>query len=345
MPTLNQVSSNTSTRPGSAGTIHLLLVGETKLGKSHYVAQTVKAGYECLYVDADNGYQTLMKELNESERERVHYFNPDNFAGFVDDLLTRPVFRYNVTKKASFESGLASPDDIMVEIQAAKIPRNVILSLDSWTTLAYSEMKNAAAKIKQDITSIDKYSREIYQPSGYHLTQYAQVLQFAPFHVIVQAHPGVYERKEKPAGIVSEVKEKDMIIIETVTIPLSSSMPHSFTMGKHFNEIGYLSVDRGGARKLDFKTMKGRVGGGYKQGIGDPMGEYSFVNLYGKPPTDCAPLESWMKQMTAAEFKASMASSSSSNAAILKTSQPSPTTPVAPAQAGGLKLGGIKLKL
>lgn len=348
MATLDEVSANY--KGGVAGATHLLLIGHTKSGKSHYVARAAQAGYEVLYIDNDNGFPTLMEVLKNdpAAKKRVHYFNPANQAEFVESVLTRAIVRYNEDTRGDFVStGLAvKPETKMVEIIPSLIPRNVIVSIDSWSSLAYSVMKNVAASREKpvDLMDIDKYGREIYGPSNYKLTQLATVLQFAPFHVIVQAHIAYYERKEKPVGkTVTDTKEGEMIIKETLELPQSSSNPHALTLGKHFNQIGYLVIDRWDKRQLDFSVKQNRIGGGTPGKSGNPEEEYSFVNLFGKPATVPTEERAWIRYMTAQQF----IDSRKPAAPVLKTSLSSElmATQVQAAAltlSQRLKLGGSK---
>ncbi len=289
---------------------HCLIIGPTKTGKSDWVAQAAIDGYEVIYFDEDNGLITLLDATKNhiEARSRIHYFNPVNLANALEEFLTMPIFRYNVRTRSvpSFSDKL---DDRIIEIYPSRLPRNLIFSLDSWSSFCYSAAKNRALELKVSLTDIDKYSREIYGAIGFFATQMATILQHAPFHVIVQAHGGYYERKEKPEGKAKDITEKDMLIRETTEIPMSTSAPHGFNLGKHFNQIGWTYVDRFDNRVLDFKAINGRIGGGTPGAIGDPRGAYRFATLFGKPG-EYPPIENWKQVMTSEEMKARAQASS-----------------------------------
>lgn len=302
MATLQDIAEQYKNQAASA--IHLLLVANTKLGKTDYVAQAAKDGYTILYVDRDNGITTLLDALKDdpAAQARIHYFNPVDMVSFIEGLLTSPVVRYNNRTRA--EPNFSTKDDErIVEIRPSRIPMGVIFALDSWTSYVGAIMSQQAAKANIDLTDVEKFDRKVYGPSGFYATQMAQAIQAARFHVIVQAHPDVYERKEKPTDrTASTIEEKDMIIRETTEIPISTSKPHGFTIGKHFNQIGWLVVDRANRRLLDFRVIEGRIGGGTPNGIDDPRGKYRFANLFGKPPV-YPPLETWLEEMEYGESK------------------------------------------
>lgn len=324
MPTVDEVLVE-EYQNALAGSTHLLLIGNSKTGKSDYPVQAAIDGFTVVYIDKDNGLATIAAatQTHPEARKRIHYFNPVNMAVFLEAFLTNPIIRYNVRTK-DVPNFADKPDDRIVEIYPAKIPKGVILMIDSWTSVTLSIMQNQAEKNNISLFDIDKYSREIYGGSGFKATQLAEGLQKLPFHVVLAGHPGAYERKEKPDNkTVGMVTEKDMVIRETTDVVISTSLPHGATMGKFFNQIGWLEVNRMNARVLDFRVQNGRMVGGTPNGVGDPRKEYRFSTLFGPVPT--YPDEStWMRTMTSEEMKAKAQASSG-----LKLGGPKPATPVA----------------
>jgi len=329
-----------------SGSTHLLLAGDTKLGKTDYVAQAAKDGYEVLYFDKDNGLATLATELrgNDAAMARVTYFNPDNFAEFIEQFLTAPVIRYNLRTRAApaFSDNL---DDRILIIYPARIPRGVIMAIDSWTALVLSIMENKAKKENVSLVDIDKYSREIYGGSGFLATQIAGILQKMPFHVVVLAHPGLFERKEKPQNKTTrDITEKDMIVRETTKVVLSTSLPHGATLGKFFNQIGWLEVDRADRRFLDFTTQQGRMGGGTPNAKGDPRAEFRFSKLFGPVPT-YPDRSTWMKEVSYEEMKAEAQSSSTLKFGAKSTAQVAAPAAAAAAAAKPNFLNKLKVTI
>lgn len=296
----------------AASATHALIIGQTKFGKSDWVAQAVLDGWEVVYIDHDNGLSTLLDIIVEPEaRRRVHYFQPANMFDFMSDFIKGGVIRYDSIKRATCNSSNVTPGAMVSEIYPARIPRNrVLCSLDSWTSLTMSMIQAKADALSIDLMDADKYGREIYGGTGFRAIQMAEAIQASPFHWIVQGHPAVYESKERPPNRTAEgITEKDMIIKETWQIPTSTSGPNGYAIGKFFNQIGWLAVDASGNRKLDFKTVKNRIGGGTPGGIDDPRKAYRFSTLFGKPDTNPVNPDSkpWIIEMTADEFKAAAA--------------------------------------
>lgn len=306
MPTLGQELE--AFKENILGAIHLLLIGESKTGKTDYVAQAVNDGYTCLYVDADNGFATIAGAVNPEARDRLFYFAPNNPVEFVTNLLTMPLFRYNISLRETFNAVNAKPDHRIAEFYGARMPGNLILALDSWTSFMFSIVDAKAKKMGVDLSDVDKVSREIYGSTGLAGTALAKKIQRVPFHTIVQGHPVVFERKEKPPGIVRDVKENDMIIKDTKQVPMSTSIPHGASIPKFFNQVGWLTIERESSqtsvRRIDFSPRYDRVGSGTPTGgLLDPRGKGRFSTLFGKPPALAEGLRPWLVESSHAEWK------------------------------------------
>jgi hypothetical protein len=286
---------------------HMLLIGQTKTGKSDYIAQAALDGYTVIYIDKDNGRATLQPRVEGTEAaKRIHYFAPEHMFEFLDMFFNGLVVRYNENTRALLNTSAYADTDKIAEIYPAKIPPAVLMSIDSWTSLAFDLIRMKAEDMGIDLLQAEKYGREIYGSTGFKLTQLAGVIQHAPFNIVVQAHGGIYERKEKPPGRAGAIEEKDMLIRETLAVPLSSSLPHGLTLGKYFNQIGWTSITRANQFDLDFRPRPDRISGGSVQGNGDPRGAYSFKNLFGKNADLSAPIDPespWITYMTGAEYR------------------------------------------
>lgn len=291
--------------PDEASPTHLLLIGDTKTGKSTYVAQAAIDGYVVLYADSDNGLSALKRLLkdNPAAMARVIYFGTENLYKFMESLLTNQIFRWNLTKDTQFSSAMASPDDKIVEIVPSRIPRTIILGLDSWTSMALDAMDVGATNKKVALESMGAESQGVYGEAGTRLTLAAAIIQRCPFNVIAIGHRGYYERLEKPpsGGVLKEIKQKDMIIKETIQVPMSSSYKHGLAIGKYFTDIGWLEIDRMDKRTIDFTIQHGRVGGGTINQKGG-VNELSWSKCFGPVPPEPVIDESWIRYMTAQEF-------------------------------------------
>lgn len=306
MPSFDQIDSNTM--PGAAGAQHVLALAGSKMGKSDWVVQACFDGYEVLYIDNDNGFETAKLLLSGAPLEvqkRFHYISPISMIGFTENFVKAlGVLRFNERTRDLYNMNSAKPEDRLVELWPLRIRRNVIVSWDSLTSIAFSALLEKSDKMQVDLSDIDKYPREIYGNAGFRVTQVLKVLQLAPFHLIMQAHPVMYEIKEKPSGqTAGSIKEKDMIIVKTLEVPSSTSNVHGETVPKYFNQVGYFSMGAGDKYDLSFETKRGRVSGGTPRSHGDPRTTHRFATLFGKPPAVTDDALPWIRYLTSAEFE------------------------------------------
>lgn len=304
--------------PPSQDPTHLLLIGLTKMGKSTYCAQAVLDGWPMLYIDSDNGLSALRNALagNVEAQRRVYYFGTENPASFIESMLTaKGVFRWNITQDKEFQSFGSKPSDRVAEIRPTLIPSQLILTVDSWSAAALDAMEIGAANKRTELEKMvaDNKAQGVYNDAGWRLTLLLAVLQKVSFHTIIQAHPAYYERLEKPANMkAADIKQGDMIVKDTIEIPLSCSKPHGFTMGKYFTDIGWLELNRMDERIIDFTARYGRISGGVVNRKGS-IENLPFSKTFGLPVEPYDPdNQTWIRYLTAEEFTAEQEAAKSS---------------------------------
>lgn len=286
---------------------HLLGVGMTKSGKSTYVAQAVKDGHTVIYIDSDNGISAIKRLIPKGDpaRERILYFRTDSPWKFVHELLTAGIFRWNLTKDGVFSSATSQPSDKMVQMIPSKIPSKIILCIDSWTSVSFDAMEVGAKARSLTLLTMKDDSQGVYGEAALRANLLCAILQQCKMHVIVLAHPTLYEIYKKPKGRAGDIKQKDMILTDSVEIPASTTRPHGHLMGKYFTDIGWFDLDTMGKRTLDFTPLAGRVSGGTVNKKGT-VEDLSFSKIFASPvPVSID--NSWIKYMTAEEFSAAKA--------------------------------------
>jgi len=281
--------------------IHLLLVGPSKVGKTDYVADAVKDGFTVLYVDNDNGLNTLLKKIgnDEAAKARCHYVSTLNLWEFTVNFFAKTRFQWNETKDSLFSASSAADEDDILEIYPKQIPFGVIIVLDSWTSLCLQLLKDSAEKNNVAFENFNEAGQAAYGDANRRATVVCSNIQAFPGHVIVQAHPEFFERMEKPKGVAKDIKAKDMIIKENIMIPSSVSRPHGYNMAKYFNEVGWMRIGAMGDFKLDFRQMSDRIGGGSAGKDGDPKKDLRFSQLV---PVKSVP-DGWIRTIKAAGLK------------------------------------------
>lgn len=286
---------------------HLLLIGDSKTGKSTYVAQAAIDGWLVLYIDGDNGMTAIRHATrNKPEaRKNIIPIRTNNPYECVNGLLTGAPFRWNMTQDCAFSSGSAKKDDVLIQINGPKIPNGVILAIDSWTTVALDAMELGAEKgsVRLEDISGTQAMQGVYGDANLKLTVLCAILQRCKFHVVVQAHGTTFEKYDKPLGSQESVKQKQMTLREIMDVPSSSSRPHGQLMVKYFNQVGWLVMSRADVVELDFTRKHGRVGGGTPNKKG-PVEDMSFTKLFGPVPERPSIDSSWFEKITTEEFLA-----------------------------------------
>jgi len=263
--------------------VHLLLIAKSKVGKSTYVAQAAKDGMTVLYIDADNGLSAIRNSLagDKAAQARVHYVATEHPVAFLTTLLNaRQQFQWNLDVDRKYNALVDKPDARILCISPGELLHNhdFILAVDSWTSCAADAMNTTADKLQIDLSDADRANQSVYGGAFFKLNQILQIIQHVPFHTCVLAHGTYYERYEKPTGRVKDNKQADMILKETLEVPISSSRPHGAELPKYFNHVAWLELDRVGRVHIDFTRAYDRVGGGPPNRVA-PVGELGFSKL------------------------------------------------------------------
>lgn len=301
MPTLDET-------PDGEDPVRLLIVGDSKSGKSTYAAEAAKAGFNVIYGDSDNGLSALKYALRDDQaaQKRVHYLgikHPTNFwRGFLRSSKNAKHNWIPETGKlwGKLATGVAD-DEVVWQFDITAIPKSWIIVNDGWTSVSNDALGIGSAD--QDAKLLEGVDQSIYGDANVNLTFIANLIQKDPRHWIVQAHATKYEVYDKPMNIAAgQAKQGQSILREIIDTPLSSSRPHGPILATRFNHIGWLSVSGTGETEIDFMRKPNRIGGGPPNKKGSTK-SLSFLSLVGgKLPAHEEPGE-WFKKTTHAEAK------------------------------------------
>jgi hypothetical protein len=307
---MNQLTLSERRSEDITSAVHLLLVAPTKMGKSSYAARAAADGFRLLYIDSDNGITALNWALKDDPEasERVHVVSTKHPAQFWSALFratAKNPLRWNLKLDREYGSTLLNQtdDDPILVLDYNNFPEDLVLVLDSWTSLASDSLGLGASSKNTTVMDMAEanMSQGVYGDAANRVNFISDKLQQIQCHCIVQAHDTFYERYEKPTGKQGSVKQKDMVLIETLQVPISTSRPQGYNLGLRFNHIGWLNVDRAGRTQIDFTRRPDRVGGG-------PPNKIAFVSdlpfsalVEGNVKT--APVDdSWFKVIKAGEL-------------------------------------------
>lgn len=350
MPTADQISDELDP-------IKLLLIGNTKAGKTDYLLRAAEAGFNVILLDGDIAARTLRKmvqegRLSKAAAARIFYFSiPDhiddngNYVSSMCDFFvkftTAGKFLWNDSISRPFVASQYKPDEghEIWEIYPSRIGIDTLLVMDSWTALITSVLHWKADSLNIDLGEIEKLERDMYTGSGHKATQFLQLLKAIRCHLGVICHAREYVKRVPPKGAKGTVQEKDMIVESVQQVPISTSNPHAMTMGKSFTDIGWIDLDAMGRRTIDFRPSDKRVIGGALN-ISGNVDELTFAKLIqhsgGSIPENPSS-DSWLKRYGPGEYElpqAKILGKPATPAAAQQNSslQPKPST---------LKIGGI----
>ena len=292
-------------RPAVDEAVHLLLIADSKAGKSVYAAQAAADGFTVIYIDSDNGASALQYALKDKPdaRKRVFYIPTNRPSTFITNFLRstaqRPMFWIPRLEQLWNKILKLEDDEVVWKFAASEIPKQWVLDIDSWTSTAADALGIGA--FDQEAKLLEGTDQGIYGEASSKLTYICNMIQKVPYHVIIQAHGTKYEVYDKPNGAQGQVKQRDMILRETKEVPVSSSRPHGETMVSRFNHIGWLYVNALGGTDIDFSRRPGRVGGG-PPNKKDKVENLSFLKLVGGVPAT-ATSDTWWVEGTHGSFK------------------------------------------
>lgn len=294
MATLDQVEAHSDP-------IHLLLIADTKVGKSTYAAQAAIDGFTVVYLDADNGISALRNACkgNAEALKRIHYFSTSRPMTFLTNFMRSKegaTFRW-LPKQNKLWGKLVtdvSPEDEIWEFDITKIPAEWLFVTDSWTAVAADALGIGSADQKAAL--LDGTDQGIYGEANANLTYICNLMQKYPGNLIVQAHGTKFEVYDKPPGVMNP-KQKDMILRETIDVPVSSSRAHGQLMANRFNHIGWMNVTNLGETEIDFTRRPNRVGGG-PPNIKKKVQDLPFSKLLPSIPVQPADNGLWYRKHT-----------------------------------------------
>lgn len=346
----------------------LLLIADSKAGKTHWSMQAAELGFNVLYIDGDVGRQTLAK-LSPAAKKRVAYLDVSDqmsdkgayvyrFATMFKEFTTNGIFTWNDSLGEVFDrrtyhaepwtdlEGKERSADSVWQIRPARMDHRDLIIFDSWTSYCQSISAWKADDLGVDLADIEKAERGHYAGIGNKATQSLVMIQKAPCHIIVIAHPDEYQKKRSPTGTVKTINETDMIIEWTKMVPKSTSRPHSLTMAKFFSDVAWIDLTPTGNRKIDFKATNARVIGGHfddSVAVADRTFGDLVKKIGGSIPAGENSIDRWLTRYGPGEFVPAGAKPVILGAAAAKpASTPSESPATAPAEATPVKgLGGL----
>jgi hypothetical protein len=295
--------------------VHLLLIAPSKVGKSTYCAEAARDGFHLIYLDSDNGRSAIHAFAQKNNvthvLDNINYFRLTHPSEFLRNLLnssTKRPFVWMPNRNVPFATGVtrlpdAKPEEEAWVMAANLIPASAVMVVDSWTSVTQEQLGQLRPDQNQPLLNTEN-KQAVYGEAKNESDFICNVLQAAPYHVIVQAHSTRYEIYEKPAGSTN-AKQKEFKLLETIEVPVATSNPSGLAMAKRFNHIGLLSVQPTSEVMIDFRRYPDKVSGG-PPGVKDLTSKLTFKKLVtdakGRMPLPTDDYSKWFIKTTYAEI-------------------------------------------
>lgn len=278
-----------SEMPEEIQLIKLLLIGNSKVGKTHYAVSAARAGFNVLYIDGDVSRPTI-RQFPPDALKRLFYlqFNDvvadsgmyiPKYALLVKRLLSQGVFSWDDTANRLFVEDDSSNGHARVDLNVAKLNSNWVIVFDSWTAISHSIMSAMALNANVDLSEMDKAGQSIYGSANNFATDILSRIRSLQCHTIVIAHPDEYTKyKVKPGNLKDAQRTENREIEYARMIPKSVSRPHGMSLASYFTDVAWLEINVADKRIINFETTKDREGGGRFSGK-YPVDEVGFSEL------------------------------------------------------------------
>lgn len=252
--------------------IKALIIGNSKVGKTHYAMQAAADGFKVLYIDGDVSRPT-MQQFDSTALSRVFYLPFGDaiasggqyiprFVLLLRQFLSTGTFNWNDTKSRMLQPAHDEGDNVW-QLNASTFGSDWVIVIDSWTSISHSIMSAIALNSGIDLADMDKASLGIYGSANNMATDILSRIRTLNSHVIVIAHPDEYVKyKVKPGNVRDAQRTENREIEWSRMVPKSISRPHAMTMPSYFTDVAWLLVSQMEERIIDFRPAADRDSGG-----------------------------------------------------------------------------------
>lgn len=275
--------------PTESQLVKALIIGNSKVGKTHYAMCAARDGFKVLYLDGDVSRPTI-QQFDTNALSRLFYLP---FGDMVSDsgvyvprfslllrkFLSAGKFQWDDTANRSLIADESAVGHTIVEMNASRFNHEWVIVIDSWTSVSHSIMSAVAMNAGVDLADMDKAGQSIYGNANNMATDMLSRIRTLNCHVIVIAHPDEYVKYKVKKGNMRDAQRTENREIEYARmIPKSISRPHAMTVATYFTDVAWLEVSPMGRRQLNFDTSPEKEGGGRFAGT-LPIDEASFSQL------------------------------------------------------------------
>ena len=234
----------------------ILVYGPPKSGKTHLVSQLVKMGYKLLWLDLENGYQTLKTSVPRELMDNVELIRiPDTLANPVAIETVTRVFRSAAPIKICDRHGKAmcvickAGVDKFVEVNIQSLTPEWVVVVDSLSQLSDSAMAHTLGPTKE--LGFAKPSYEEYAKQGLLLSNILSAQQQAPCHRVFISHEEAIEQEDGSEKI----------------IPVGGTRNFSRKIARYFDHVVYCQTRNKAHEAASSTTYNAKIMSGSRSGI------------------------------------------------------------------------------
>jgi len=270
----------------------IMLYGTTKTRKTMWAGTAAMAGFNCLFLDGDDGSHVL-RQLPAEARKRCSILNiSDSASGWeflnaVQIMLEGKDFAlHEASKKLYRKINPKETGSWFICDGFSKLTANDVVIIDSWSALTTSMFHRYAEKDGSDVdlSDVARFERDAYawlQNSTRHIMA---SMHHLPCHIIIIAHEIVHE-KYRGEG-------RDRVLEFSRIQPAASSNNTSRLLGQHFSDIFRFTAKS--ATETTIATGGRELIEGGSRVI--PPGTYKFDNYEVRKDVDKFTFASYAKQ-------------------------------------------------
>lgn len=234
--------------------LRILAYGNAKTKKTWWAGKCAEAGYNVLLIDGDDGWH-ILSQIAPAAQERIQVVN-------MTDERGRPIFAQNLARllkdgklvwdEKEKKSSKLAPNANCIHIDLAKLDKQSVFVVDSWTALARSLLLQYARENMIDLSVAEEGDDKwgYYRWAGALATWMISQITALQCHVIVIAHTDVYEKRSKDGKTIEWSKRQVK----------STSGPHAMQLPSQFSDILYF-YQKGTATKISTKGNEDADGG------------------------------------------------------------------------------------
>jgi len=207
----------------------ILIYGPPKSGKTHRAATLVEQGYNLVWLDLENGIQTLKECVAPENMDKIEIISvPDSLANPVAIETVTRFFRATGPLRICEKHGRAAcvnckaGTDKFIELDPTKFDSNTVVVVDSLSQLSDSAMAHCLGGVRD--LEFKKPEFDHYAKQGLLLANILSAQQQAKYHRVFISHEEAIEQEDG----------------KEVIVPVGGTRNFSRKLARYFDHVVYM---------------------------------------------------------------------------------------------------------